>query len=246
MKKTVFKVCFILFFCVSVFSGFVRASYAAGPSLSLYPETGYAALNKDFSVDIMLDTGGEDTTTTRAVFRFDPDKLQVVEAQHGDLYCQYPEDEYTVDNEGGWVMLTGFCLDPYYNSGSSPGVFGRITFKPLIEGTVTMNFEFDGDDKEWKSIVKDNGSPPQNMLTNDPSGGTYTVVSSMPSSSGTAGTTGKLPGVGIFDNNVVVWGLVLVSLAGSVLLVEWGIRILKTQLKTHDERTVIIRKNDVK
>lgn len=244
MRKTVFKVCFILFVCLSIFLGFANASHAAGPDLSLYPSTGYAVLNKDFSVDIMLDTGGEDTTTTHAVFRFDPDKLQVIKAQHGDLYCQYPEDEYTVDNTGGWIMLTGFCLDPYYNSGSSPGLFGRITFRPQVEGIVTMNFEFNGDDEEWKSIVKDNGSPPQCILTDTPTGGTYTVVSSVPDSS--AGTSGKLPGVGIFDNNFAVWGLVLVSLSGSVLLIDWGLTILKSQSKTHDERTVIIGKNDVK
>jgi len=249
MKKTVFKVCLIPFLCLSIFLGFASASYAAGPSLSLYPKTGYAVLNKDFSVDIMLDTGCEDTITTRAVFRFDPDKLQVIKAQHGELYCQYPEDEYTVDNVGGWVMLTGFCLDPYYNSGSSASLFGRITFRPKVEGTVTMDFEFDGSDKEWKSIVTDNGSPPQNVLTNTPVGGTYTVVSSIPSSSGlsgTTGTTGKLPGVGVFDSNFVLWGLVLVSLSVSVLLVDWGMKILKTQLKTRDERTVIIGRNGVK
>lgn len=244
MIKTVLRVCFILFVCLSTFLGLANASHAAGPDLSLYPGTGYAVLNKDFSIDIMLDTGGEDTTTTRAVFRFDPDKLQVIKAQHGDLYCQYPEDEYTVDNTGGWVMLTGFCLEPYYNSGSSPGLFGRITFRPQVEGIVTMNFEFNGNDEEWKSIVKDNGSPPQNILTNIPDNGTYTVVSSVPDPS--AGTSGDLPGVGIFDNNFVVWGLVLVSLSGSVLLIDWGLTILKSQFKTNDERTVIIGKNGIK
>jgi hypothetical protein len=50
-----------VFFCSVFMLGFlVFPSSAGAVSMKLYPETGYALLNKPFAVDIMLDSGGED------------------------------------------------------------------------------------------------------------------------------------------------------------------------------------------
>lgn len=210
----------------------------AAVDVRLYPSSGYAVLTKDFAVDIMLNTDGNNTTTARAVIRFDPNKLQVTKAEHGDLYCQYPEDEYAVDNENGWIKITGFCLDPYYNSESSSGIFARFTFRPSVEGAVNLNFEFDGTDGEWKSYVKDTGSPPENILESRPQGGTYSVVSSIPSS--TTDDSEKLPGVGLFENKFFFLGLGLCFLGVSILIVDFIVGKIKESKIKSSSRVVTV------
>ncbi len=221
------------------FLGFIvlsSSANAANPSLSLYPATGYALLGKNFTVDIMLDTGGEDTTTARAVFRFDPEKLRVTKAEYAELYCQYPEDEYTVDNTLGWVKLTGFCLDPYYNSGSTAGLFGRITFVPLVEDVITLDFVETYKDDEWESMIMDAGSPPQEILGLQVSNGSYTVVSQIDGGS----TTEKLPGVGLWDDNKVVIGVIFVA-GALVVLVGGSVAVSALRKKkSGGDRTVIV------
>lgn len=232
---------FVIQFILSVFVFLLVATsrpiFAAGPELSLYPDSGYAILNKDFSVDIMLDTGGEETNMTRAVFRFDPEKVTVVKAQHGDLYCGYPEEDYAVDNTDGWVMLTGFCQDPYYKSDSTPGLFGRITFRPLVEGEVEFTFEFEGEDDDWNSVIMKAGSPPENVLMTAPEGGKYTVVTSLPQDGGTS--TGKLPGVGIFENKTLLLGISLFALSLLVLVIDVVVVLVKRNAQNAN-KTVII------
>ncbi len=217
---------------------------AAGATLSLYPSSGYAVLNENFAVDIMLDTGGAETTSTQAVFRFDPDKIEVTKAQHGELYCDYPDDDYSVDNVDGWVKLTGFCLDPYYSSGSSEELFGRITFQPLVEGEVELEFVTTGTNEDWYSFVKDTGSPPEDILSSS-SDGRYTVVSEVPRdvSAGTTGTTSgteKLPGVGLLDGGFWHIGAGLLVLAGIVMVGDVVIGNFRRKMELRSERTVVV------
>ncbi|MBN1617990.1 hypothetical protein JW887_01445 [Candidatus Dojkabacteria bacterium] len=195
------------------------STYAASPTMRLYPPNGYAVLKQDFVIDILLNTNGEDTTMARAVFEFDASKLEVTKAEYGDLYCDYPEDEYTVDNDKGVVMITGFCLDPYYNSGDKEELFARVTFKPLVEGKVDLVFNFETSNDEWNSIVKNTGSPPQNVLSTKPAGGSYEIVSTVPTGKGTTSNT-DLPKAGIFDDKFVLIGGGLLLVGFVVLLVS--------------------------
>ncbi|MEA3357160.1 MAG: hypothetical protein U9Q67_01890 [Patescibacteria group bacterium] len=231
---------FLSFLVVLGTFGLSSSVNAADPTMYLFPESGYALLNQNFAVDIMLDSGGNDLKSTRAVFGFDPAKLQVVEAQHGELFCQYPEDEYSVDNENGWVMLTGFCQDEPYNSGSEPGLFGRITFKSLIEGELSLNFEFDGSGDEWQTWMLDTMSPPQQISMSTPGGGTYMVVSEIPVGQvdTSPGSTGTLPGVGIFDDKWFMVGLLLVSASVLVVIIDSVVSWVKRL--NRDDNTVII------
>lgn len=211
---------------------------AASPSFSLYPSTGYALLGKDFAVDIMLDTGGENVTMARAVFRFDPTEVRVTKAEYGDLFCQYPEEDYTVDNTKGWVKLTGFCLDPYYNSSGTPGLFGRFTFIPLVEGETTFTFVSDYTDEEWESVVLNAGSPPQLLSGPSVSGGKYTAVTSI---DGAPLADGSLPGVGLFDDKPVLLGSGLFALGVAAVALWNGGRKEKQRAVGKNDRTVVIK-----
>lgn len=245
MKRTIKKLGLLTaLLLLSFFLLRVEPVFAAEPTVEFYPESGYAVLGKDFTVDIMLNTHGEDTTTTQVVFTFDPDKVRVTEAKHGDLYCQYPEDEFTVDNTNGVVKLTGFCLDPYYNSGDDSELFGRFTFKPLEEGDVSFVFEHNGSENEWKTVVKNNGSPPQNILDSKPSGGTYTVVSEIPSGSTTSGDVepqSNLPVVGLFDKYGIFVGIGFVTLGILVIAADKYLRELSQKSRIKSSGTVIVK-----
>lgn len=207
--------------------------------MTLYPDRGYALLEKPFAVDVMLDSGGEDLIEARAVFQFDPTRVQVTKAEYGELFCQYPEEEYAVDNTAGWIKLTGYCNDPYYNSNGTPGLFGRFTFEPQMEGEVEFAFVESYADESWVSHALDTSSPPQEVTGIIFDGGTYTVVSSItPVDDGTNHQT-KLPGVGIFDDRRVLFGVVLV---GGGILIAGGDRLVRRIRGTREQkgRTVIV------
>ncbi len=213
---------------------------AEAVSFTLYPERGYALLNKPFSVDILLDTEGEDLIEARAVFQFDPSRVQVTKAEYGDLFCQYPEEEYAVDNDAGWIKLSGYCNDPYYNSSGTPGLFGRFTFEPRMEGTVNFEFVETYDDLDWVSRALDTSSPPQEITGIEFTGGTYTLVSSVgnPDDGKAPGT--KLPGVGIFDDKKILFGVFLFGLG----LVIFGFDRVRRSCKpprVAKERTIVVK-----
>lgn len=215
---------------------------ANAASMALYPERGYALLNKPFAVDIMLDTGGEDTTEARAVFKFDRTRVKVTKAEYADLFCQYPEDQYAVDNSAGWIKLTGYCNDPYYNSNGTPGLFGRFTFEPIMEGIVQFDFVDSYEDEDWISRILDTSSPPQELSGMSFSGGTYTVVSSVePVNNGDKnGTKTKLPGVGILDDKRILLGATLIAAGAFVFVLDRVIRRSGNRKNTQS-RTVVVR-----
>jgi hypothetical protein len=206
----------------------------------LHPSTGYALLGENFTVDIMLDTKGQETTTTKAVIKFDPDTIEVTEAQHGDLYCQYPEDEYTVDNQEGWIVLTGFCLDPYYSTASEAELFGRFTFQPIKEGETELKFITENSSQEDKTLAKDTGSPPQTIsLTTE--GAQYAIVSEGQPGDGDGDGDGDsdLPGVGIFDRTWVWLGGGLMGIAGAIIVSSPIIKKLKNLFGKKDGDDII-------
>jgi len=235
------------FVCVAVavlLYGFVPVhTLAASPMFSLYPRSGYALLGKNFSVDMTLDTGGQDLSLARAVIRFNPDEIRVVKAEHGDIFCQYPEDDYTVDNTLGWIKLTGFCLDPLYNSEGSSGLFGRITFVPLVEGSVKLTWVTDYTDSEWNTGLMNDGSPPQEVTigtSNVSSSGVYTVVSHI----NEGGSDGSLPGVGIFDNKVILMGLLCIGASLLVMGMHWLWIAMRKRKSSHEGRTVVLTRQE--
>ncbi len=229
---------YILFGTLFFFLAFPNRILAASPEMSLYPSSGYALLGEDFTVDIMLDTRGEQTTKAKAVLRFNPDEIKVVKAEHADLYCQYPEDEYTVDNDEGWIVLTGFCLDPYYSTASQAELFGRFTFQPLKEGETEIEFVSNNSEDD-KTLVMDTGSPPQ-TLDVVKSGGTYEIVSDVDPGDGNGDTpSGKLPGVGILDTKLTWVGMGLIGLGGGLFVLSTvGLKIFKN-VAGKNKRTVI-------
>jgi len=173
----------VLFIAVFIFTFIPSKVYAAIPSFSFYPESGViSAPEQGFTVDILIDSGGEELTSARMVFTFDPRLVQMTKASRNNtLFDQWPEDESTLDNENGVVMLTGFTqsgADELYKTTGDPDVLARIEFEIVPDDArtnVRLEWEFDGTDDLFKTTMLKEGSPPQIILNNRPDEAIYVL-----------------------------------------------------------------------
>ncbi|NTV79742.1 MAG: hypothetical protein HGA25_11575 [Clostridiales bacterium] len=92
--------------------------------------------------------------------------------------AQWPEDEASIDNTNGVVMLTGFSqsgTDTLYTTKSTPEVMARLSFEVVQLGKTSLDWEFSGSDDSFKSVMLTDGSPPINVLKTKPVSATFTI-----------------------------------------------------------------------
>lgn len=162
---------------------FVSPVRAQSPSLSFYPESGIIKdVDEGFTVDVLLDSGEEELVKTRMVFTFDPSQIQITKAsRNNSLFQQWPDDESTLDNENGVVMLTGFTQSgsgQLYKTSEEADVLARIEFEIITDDTqaeIPLEWEFTGSDELFQSVLVADGSPPQNVLETRPTDGLYAI-----------------------------------------------------------------------
>lgn len=184
---------------VSIFAFATKTAFASEPELTLYPASGWIEYGKDFVLDVLVDTKGQEVILVRAVLTFDPELVQIKSAERNeDSFCNWPEGEQLIDNEQGMIMATGFCqsgVDELYATVGDPGVFIRLTFETIAEGILTINWEYSGIDEPLNSVIIADGSPPQNILNVDPGSRDYIYTISTPDQPRTPET-----GILIFEN----------------------------------------------
>jgi len=159
---------------------FVSPSKAAEPTFSLYPAGGVVTNKANgFTVDVMIDSGGEELVSARFVITYDPAYIKLKKAEKNNaLFAQWPEDEASIDNTNGVVMLTGFSqsgTDDPYTTGTKPDVMARLSFEVIQLGKTSLDWEFSGSDESFKSVMLIDGSPPQNVLKTKPSSAIFTI-----------------------------------------------------------------------
>jgi len=99
------------------------------------PETIFQ--NQPFNLSININTNKQAANAVGLYLRFDPKKLQVVDLDTSQSFCQfYPEKKY--DNQLGSISLA--CGSPH------PGVTGTSTILklqliPLTSGTITLTLD---------------------------------------------------------------------------------------------------------
>jgi len=155
-------------------------TYGAEPSFSLYPKGGTVVnKNNGFVVDVIIDSGGEKLTSAKFTLLFDPEILQLKKAERNNsLFAQFPEDESSLDNENGVVLLTGFTqsgANTLYQTSEKPDVFARLTFNVLKEGEAILDWEYGGTGTTFNTSMFKDGSPPQNVLSTKPESATFTI-----------------------------------------------------------------------
>jgi hypothetical protein len=203
----------------------VSKTLAAEPMLSFYPEGGVVSNPNDgFILDVLVDSGGEDLTSARFVITFDPSILQIQKAERNNsLFEQWPNDESTLDNDNGVVMLTGFTQSgssDLYTTEGDPDVMARLTFEVVKEGNVTFDWEFSGSDDNFKSYLLKDGSPPQNVLDTKPSSVTF-QIGDVVYNPGSVNT-----GLSV-DKYVLATGLVLILFGGLMVFSRPSNRLKK-------------------
>ncbi|MCA9377216.1 hypothetical protein H6763_00400 [Candidatus Nomurabacteria bacterium] len=215
----------ILFYIIAVafMLAFPKSSFAA-PTFKFNPTGGYVMEGDEFTLDILIDSDGEELIKAKSVITFDPTLVEIIKAERNNaLFDQFPADEQSTDNTNGVLMLSGFTQSgagDLYKTGANPDVFARITFKTLWDGVVTFDWEYTGTDAPFKSVMISDGSPPQNILTSKPVSATFTIQDS----TGNSGTGNYVtPITGIFESDMFLPGF-LVLLGG--LMVFTGTNVV--------------------
>jgi hypothetical protein len=184
---------------------FPSLSYAA--TLEIYPQSGIVKdASKGFTVDILIDSEDEDITQVRVALKFDPDVIQVRSAnKNNGLFSQWPDDESSIDNSNGVILLTGFSqsgVNTLYNSEGTKDVLARIDFDIISKEKQDIILEFDYGNTEtlFTTVVMKDGSPPTNVLLSKPESGVFSF-------------TGKVvPSTGIEPTHMAIAiGLILVA-----------------------------------
>ncbi len=213
--------------------GVRNTAFAVAATMYLSPATGSHDSGEEFTVDIMIDTGGVDVQTARASLSYDPDIIQVIAVSHSNIFCQFPDSGYEVDNTNGQMILTGFCQDEHYGTVGDADILGRITFKGMSGGSVEVSFNFDGTDDDEMTYMKTPGSPPQTLDMTTPTDGTYTI-------SGAAVQDDDLPETGLWENASVTFGVSLVLLSIFVLIADAFLPLVMKWLNQRGQRTIVV------
>jgi len=111
---------------IALFSVAVRPVFAADMELVLSSEP---VAGETFSVDVKLDTVGEETIGTDLLIKFIPSELEFSEIIPGELYANYHEPR--LDLQAGTIRYSGTVNkdDPF----SGSGTFATIVFKKLYD-----------------------------------------------------------------------------------------------------------------
>lgn len=194
----------------------VKNAFASEPNFSFYPDGG-DVVNKDegFLVDVLIDSGGEELTSARFVVTFDPAYLKLEKAERNNaLFEQWPNDESTIDNEEGVVMLTGFTQSgsgTLYKTGTKPDVMARLEFEIVKAGSTTLDWEFDNGDNLFQSVMLVDGSPPTNILKVEPDSAIFKIGARQYTPINTA-----IP----FDKAILVGGVILIIFGGLMVFAK--------------------------
>lgn len=159
----------------------VPSAQVVGPSLSLPDGKGAPKIDvgSNFNVDIILDTDGQPVASVDTHLSFDPQMLEVQDAdlvtdgtqiQKGGLFPDYSNNQ--TDNSLGKINLSASTTAQDGVSGRE--VFATITFKALTDGTANVNFDFTAGLTTDCNIWHNTLSPPQDILAGVENG-TYTI-----------------------------------------------------------------------
>ena len=122
----VFGVLFFLFF--------VLAKRVDAQKIYLNPSTGSFAVGENFTVEVRLDTEGQEVVAADAKISFDSSQLEIVEVNKGGFFDEVAH--YVGTNS---VLVGGFFNDPYKKK-SGTGILATIIFKGKTAATTSLVF----------------------------------------------------------------------------------------------------------
>lgn len=181
-----------------MFSGIpALAQSAAVANLFYFPSSKTVYVDKQFSIDIKVNTGGEDVGGVDALFTYDPVYLSAptIDLDSGDpagnRLINSGSRGTTSDGKTiwavSWLVLLG--TDPDYLNTAS-GQIATISFTPLKVGTTTLGFHYTGEagdstisDTEGNDIISSsNGTATLTIQAQQPIGSDPVITSIVPTS----------------------------------------------------------------
>lgn len=213
MKRATNFIAVIIFI---TFINFIRpTSVWAAATLSLSPASGAKTVNVPFTVDIVLDTGGDGVGGVTAILTYDTTKLQVqgTSIMVGTAFTETPFAN-TVDSAAGQIRFDSGSLTTAYTG--SRGVVATIPFVPVAAGTAQVNFVYNPSSTTGTSLVAA-ATGPTNLLSTV-NNGVYTI-----SSTTTTTTTTTLLPSGAVENTLIV-------LAGGVIFIAVGVFLARKSI----------------
>jgi len=142
-KLTVFSKTLLVLGLFLIISGSIivkTAGSAASPSLLFSDSSKAVGVGEIITVDIILDTAGQEVHGAGAKITFDQKNLEIVSIQPGTIFGDYPVASY--DNTSGNIIVSGIASSKN-NSFNDSGVFATLTFRAIKEGDSSVQFIFE-------------------------------------------------------------------------------------------------------
>src|SRR3989344_1864758 len=122
-------------------------AFAQTATLSLSPASGTFNKGCNFSLNILLNTGGSQTDGTDAILNYDPARFTAVSISNGTIYPEYPGNSIDVPAPGR-IVISG--LASFTSPFSGQGTLATINFKVKDEAEAAaaqVKFDFNPTDK---------------------------------------------------------------------------------------------------
>ncbi|MEK7078742.1 MAG: cohesin domain-containing protein [Patescibacteria group bacterium] len=174
-----------------------------------------------FTVDVTVDAGTDQITSTDIWVVYDPAYLEAQTVTNGTFF-----PAVTSNITSGKVSITGLIVDPgTYKTGT--GVVATVTFKSLLNGTSSISFDCRTDVSNSSKIIKNDVNATNLIECSKNTGATVTIGGTATSSTASTGiyatptvssvqptVAGTLPESGIVENIVrfAVPGMVLLMI----------------------------------
>lgn len=209
MKKVLlFLSLFLFLFILPCVFG---SSYAA--YLKFDKQTDTVSSDQTFQVQVMIDTGSEQVTSTDAYVIYDSTLFEAQSVTEGTFF-----PVVTYDITSGKIYIAGIVEDTAVTK-TGEGTIATIVFKALKDGTGTLSFDCQGDVGSTSKIIKNDGNGTniiectsnQDLIVTIGTGGSAVVPTS------SSATSSQLPETGILDN------LIKYAIPGAMLLIVGGL-----------------------
>jgi len=131
---------------------FIGALFFAIPTfaatLEFSPATGSHTTGTAFNVEIKVNTGGQDTTSTDAVIVFDNQLLSVDNVTYGSFYSTVLHSE-----QNSKLYISGM-VDSAGTVKNGTGTLATVSFKGLTAGTAALSFECEAGRTDDSNVSK--------------------------------------------------------------------------------------------
>ena len=190
MKKITLKTLITLISLITLITISNSPIYAATYSLS--PQTINVPPSSNLSVDIIIDTEGEQVLTADAVFDYEQALLTVNSVIPGDFFPN------TVKSIDPTQILIGGNVTSAANTKSGLGTLATINFSTVASGSATLAFNCTNGNTSDSNIFGANGT--EDLLDcTDLTDGLYTISGSAP----TQPPQGSLPNAGTVEKTLI-------------------------------------------